>query len=186
MLLTRLLSPLFTHDEQHWDLRLACRLSPGSPDGTLSWAIPRGFDDWSPGERRLAVETPLHSIGYSCFEGVSEQFGTTLISDFGTYTVKASLASRKAGRDADSSTSDESASENGSVGENEAEELQQGVMHGTDASAGAHKLLRHDGSKEEEALRKALARKAVVLELQGMRYKLRVTLRYHSSVATGT
>ena len=154
----------------------------------MSWAIPRGFDNWSPGERRLAVETPLHSIGYSCFEGVSEQFGTTLISDFGTYAVKASLAARKAGRDADSSTPAESVS--GSDDENDGdmgvEDRSDDVVGSPGNPAAVQKKSNQAGSGEEAALRKALARKAVVLELQGMRYKLRITLRYHSSVATGT
>ena len=161
---------------------MACRLSSDSPDGTLSWAIPRGFDNWNPGERRLAVETPLHSIGYSCFEGVSEQFGTTLISDFGTYAVKASLAARKAGRDAESSTSNESDSDNDSAPEDRPDSM----IDSTGMAGAARKMTSQEGSDEEAALRKALARKAVVLELQGMRYKLRITLRYHSSVATGT
>lgn len=92
---------------QHWDLRLACALSPGQ-DGTLSWAIPRGISDWEGGrERRLAIETPIHSISYSCFEGCSTAgFGSTLIADFGTYSVKTSLAGMRKGRDDERDTPD--------------------------------------------------------------------------------
>ena len=106
----------------------------------------------------MAVQTPLHSVYYSCFEGVSPPYGSTLISDFGTYSVKTSVAAQKKGKDRERDTPE---AEDG----DEDEEV---------------------GKGEEEALARAFTRNGIVIELQGMRYTMRISLRYHSIQATGT
>ncbi len=69
----------------HYDLRL-------EKDGILkSWAVPKGIPA-SPSEKRLAVETEDHPLGYSGFEGVIPKgqygAGTVEIWDKGVYEAK--------------------------------------------------------------------------------------------------
>jgi bifunctional non-homologous end joining protein LigD len=70
----------------HYDLRL-------EKDGVLkSWAVPKGIPE-SSDEKRLAVETEEHPLGYASFEGVIPKgqygAGTVTIWDKGVYEVKA-------------------------------------------------------------------------------------------------
>jgi bifunctional non-homologous end joining protein LigD len=69
---------------KHWDLRL-------QNDGEMySWAIPKG-PSLNPSIKRLAVETPEHSLEYSKFEGVIAKglygAGKVLQWDKGTYKI---------------------------------------------------------------------------------------------------
>jgi DNA ligase D-like protein (predicted ligase)/DNA ligase D-like protein (predicted 3'-phosphoesterase) len=74
------------HSRQlHYDLRL-------EKDGVLkSWAVPKGIP-WNTSEKRLAVETEDHPLGYASFEGVIPKgqygAGTVKIWDKGVYEVK--------------------------------------------------------------------------------------------------
>ncbi|KAL7004997.1 hypothetical protein EMMF5_005483 [Cystobasidiomycetes sp. EMM_F5] len=119
-------------------------------DGTLSWAVPRGFSNWKPNEKRLAVQTPLHGISYSTFEGVSPPFGSTLISDFGTYSIKTSVSARAKGKDRERATPERD--------------------HEDDDD--------ENGRGEERALADGFARHAFVIELKGMRYTMRLSLTF--------
>ena len=123
----------------------------------MSQAIPRGFHNWSPGTQRLAIQTPLHPVQYSSFEGVSPPFGSTLISDFGTYSIKTSAAGKKHGKDREKDTPDPEEEDGDSA-----------------------------GTGEERALAHNFARNSFVIELTGLRFKIRISLRYNRMVATGT
>jgi DNA ligase D-like protein (predicted ligase)/DNA ligase D-like protein (predicted 3'-phosphoesterase) len=74
------------HSRQlHYDLRL-------EKDGVLkSWAVPKGIP-WNTSEKRLAVETEDHPLGYASFDGVIPKgqygAGTVKIWDKGVYEVK--------------------------------------------------------------------------------------------------
>ena len=43
-----------------------------------------------------------------------------------------------------------------------------------------------EGRGEEDALREAFGRKGFVIHLEGRRYTIRLSMKYQSSVATGT
>jgi bifunctional non-homologous end joining protein LigD len=69
----------------HYDLRL-------QRFGVLkSWAVPKGVPE-NPGDKRLAVETEDHPLGYAEFEGTIPQgeygAGTVKIWDKGSYRLK--------------------------------------------------------------------------------------------------
>lgn len=148
------------HGPRH-HIALPCILPPN-----IQQAIPKGFDNWQPGERRQAIQTPLHSIEYSTFEGVSPPYGTTLIADFGTYSIKVSNAARKKGKRRMRDTPD--------TDEEEGREKKSSVHHkeGGDVDA-----------EEEEALAEGFRRQSFIIELQGIRYTIRFTIRHFQTTA---
>lgn len=75
----------------HWDFRLA--MTKKYDEGTMvlkSWAVPKG-PPTKPGEKRLAVQTPDHPIGYIDFVGNipkgSYGAGQVTIWDSGAYEL---------------------------------------------------------------------------------------------------
>ena len=98
----------------------------------------------------MAVQTPLHSIGYSTFEGVSPPFGSTLICDFGTYSIKTSASALSKGKDRERATPEP-------------------------ASDDADGM---EGKEEEKALAEGFSKHAFVIELHGMRFNMRIAMTF--------
>ncbi|GAA99298.1 uncharacterized protein L969DRAFT_93761 [Mixia osmundae IAM 14324] len=94
---------------KHFDLRLQSQyIRDGVGPCTLSFALPKGFEGFRPDKPapvRMAVETHLHPIDYTTYEGVS--VGTTIVCDIGSYTMRSSYAALRRGEDQDADTQDE-------------------------------------------------------------------------------
>lgn len=112
----------------------------------------------------MAVQTPLHGVLYSCFEGVSPPYGSTLISDFGAYSVKTSVSQFKQGKDRGPDTPEEVDSD----------------------SAEVARVASMPGQEEEAALYKAFKRHAITIELKGIRHLVRFSIKLHDKKSTGT
>ena len=62
------------------------------------------------------------------------------------------------------------------------------LRKGKDAERETPELEEEDeeGRGEEDALREAWGRKGIVIQLEGKRWRIRLSLKYQSSVSTGT